>query len=166
MAGEQRRRWFGSSVQPAGLLICAWFLFRLLAGLHLSLMGVVTTGQTGLLPPGQFQEEDEDVPYFYQTDPPREMPLTGWRRGIDYGGQKLTVVYSPLVSSYHVASVREFDKPTGLWREDTFLVRMFLYAVGVGFGLLVFALPRLLSRDGARFSLLPGLDRDDPLSGR
>jgi hypothetical protein len=166
MASDERKRWYRSPAQPAGLLIAAWFLFRVLAWIHLSLFGIVTEGQTGLLPPGEFQEAGEKVPYFYQPEVHRDMPLQGWRHGIDYGGQRLTVVYSPILNSFHATTLKRLDSPMGLWRDETYVLVCLAYAAGIGFGFLVYILPKLLSKGGVGFNLMPGLERDDPMNPR
>ena len=86
MASEEHRGRFSSPVQPAGLLVSAWFLLRFLAWLHLALVGQLAEGRTARLLPGQFQEPDEEVPYAYQPAGREGMPLMGSRKGIEYGG--------------------------------------------------------------------------------
>lgn len=167
MAGitESRRR-FASPAQPAGLLVMAWFLFRFAAWLHLALFGTVTEGRTGVLPPGAQVPFGEAVPYFYQGSASRPDPFHGWREGVDYGGERLTVVYSPLANSFHATSLREMARPSGLWRVDTYVLRLVLYLFGAGFGFLIYLLPRLWQKDGFRPAFLAGLERDDPMGRR
>jgi len=164
-ASESKRR-FSGPAQPAGLLVAAWFLFRFLAWLHLALFGTLTEGRTGILPPGMQVPFGEPVPYFYQGGVPRPQPFIGWREGIDYGGERLLVVYSPLVNSFHTTSLREIAGPAGLWRVDTYVLRLALYLIGVGFGMLIYFLPRLWAKKGFRPTFLAGLERDDPMNRR
>lgn len=164
-ASEPKRR-FSSPAQPAGLLVAAWFLFRFLAWLHLALIGTVTEGRSGVLPPGMQVPFGEAVPYFYQGRVPQPQPYIGWREGIEYGGERLAVVYSPLMNSFHTTSLREIAGPAGLWRVDTYVLRLALYLAGVGFGILIFFLPRFWAKGGIRPTFLAGLERDDPLGRR
>jgi len=165
---EQKER-RPSPSQPVGLLVSAWFLFKLLAYLHLSLIGRVTEGQTGLLPPGEYQEAEDEVIYFYRGAMSEDggLPLNGRRRDIDYGGRKLTVVYSPILNSFHATSLREdLERPLELWRESTYVVHIVLSLLGVGAGFLIYLLPRIWPKGGIRPSLMPGLTRDDPMNPR
>ena len=166
MPTDERKRWFSGPVQPAGLLVSAWFLFKLLALLHLSVLGKVAEGQTARLLPGDTQEPGEIVPYAYQTDVYREFPLTGTRRGIDYGGHRLSVVYSRFFNSYHTTSLSDLKSPAGLWREEAYVIHLTLYLVGILAGIGIYLLPKWLSKGGVGFSLMPGLTRDDPMNPR
>jgi hypothetical protein len=127
---EPKRR-FAHPAQPAGLLVAAWFLFRFLAWFHLALFGTVVEGRTGVLPPGMQAPFGEPVPYFYQGSVQQPVPYSGWREGIEYGGQRLAVVYSPLANSFHATCLRAIESSSGLWREDTYVLRLLLYVAGV-----------------------------------
>jgi hypothetical protein len=169
MPSDEQRERFSSPAQPLGLVVAAWFLFKLLAYLHLSLIGRVTEGQTGLLPPGEFQEAEDEVIYFYRSAASEDggLPMNGWRRNIDYGGKKLTIVYSPIIHSFHATSLREeLEHPMELWRESTYVVRVVLSLLGVGAGFLIYLLPRIWPKGGIRPSLMPGLTREDPMNPR
>lgn len=163
VACEPKRR-FTSPVQPVGLMIVAWFAFRLLAWLYLATMGTVTTAETARLMPGEQVEGDDKVPYFYQVDGVASPRFSGWRRGIDYGGQKLTVVYCGWLPTFHATALRQIAKPSGLWLEDTYVLRAALYGLGVLVGIGLYSLPRFWAKGGLR--LMPGLDREDPMNPR
>ncbi len=164
MATSEPKRRFSSPVQPAGLLVSAWFLFRLVAWVHLSIIGTVTVGESARLMPGQMIEDEDKVPYFYQVRGEASPRFSGWRRGIEYGGQKLTVVYSPLLSTFHATALRDIKSPVGLWLEDTYVLRAAGYLLGILLGIGIYFLPGIFRKGGLR--LLPGLDRDDPMNCR
>ena len=75
-------------------------------------------------------------------------------------------MYSPIRHSFHATSTRELDGARGLWRDGAYVVRLVLYLLGVLGGVVIYFLPKWLSKHGSGFSLLPGLARDDPLNPR
>jgi hypothetical protein len=150
------------SAQPAGLLVLLYFTFKFLAVLHLGILGKPVEAQTGMLPPGDFQEAGEKVPYFYYVGD-AEMPYSGWRHDIDYGGQKMTAIYSPILSRYHLSLPdRDIKSCFALWSDFTYWLRLSLQALGIAFGVFIFFIPQIFAGKPLSASLLPGLERHDP----
>jgi len=135
--------------------VCAGYLLVLL---HLSLMGRVTAGATVRLAPGEAVEPGAPVPYTYSVG---ALIYDGWRRGIECGAEKLSVVYSPVLPRVHVVSARPgLASARALWVEPDYWLRLVLAGAGMALGWGVERLWRRLQRRGG--SLLPGLRRDEP----
>lgn len=84
-----------------------------------------------------------------------------WRRGIDYGAQRLSVVYSPLVPRFHLTSTRPgLASARALWSEPDYWLRLVLALGGTVLGWYSERLWSGFARQGGTF--LPGLSRDEP----
>ncbi len=141
-----------------GLLIAAYFSLKLLAYVHLGLIGVTVPAMTGRLEDGSSPEPGGEVIYFYRVN---GVTYHGWRRGVEYGGQALSVVHSPIANSFHVSSLKAgLPSRFGLWLEVDFWLRLALAGGGLALGLLVIGFPAMWRKRNWRF--LHGLDRDGP----
>jgi hypothetical protein len=138
--------------------IGAYFAAKLLILLHLSVMGRVAPGFSGRLNQGEVAEPGSPVIYFYQVD---ETSYHGWRRGIDYGAQELSVSYSPLLPRLHVTSTRPgLLSARVFWAEPDYWLRLLLALGGIAVGWFVERAWRRFERRGGVF--LAGLNRDEP----
>ena len=54
-------------------------------------------------PAHEIRDDGGPVVYFFNVD---DTTYHGWRRGIQWGEQEITVVYSPLLPRGHLTSVR------------------------------------------------------------
>lgn len=136
------------------MAIAAWFAVKLLVVLHLGLIGRMATGFSGRLPPGATAAPGDPVLYVYHVN---GHVYHGWRRGIDYGGQELTVVHSPLLARLHVATAQTgLESPRALWGNSDYWMRLGLALAGIGLGCLVERLWARFERRGGAF--LQGLD--------
>ena len=141
-----------------GLLVLLYFVVKLIAYAHLLFLGRITPGTSGRLDGERMPDPGGEVIYFYQVD---EVNHHGWRRGIQYGGQKISVVHSPIMPSFHVTSVkRELQSPFALCREIDFWLRLGLALLGVLLGGFMAAFPHMWRNRTWRF--LHGLTREDP----
>ena len=140
-----------------GLVVAVGFGFWLLSCLYLSGLGRVVDGSSGRVPADTIRSEGAPVIYFFNVG---ELTYHGWRRGIQWGEQPLTVVYCHFLPRIHLTSLRPgLTTPHALWNEVDFLLRIALGGLGTAAGLLLVffgeALPTSLPK-GWRF--LHGLD--------
>ena len=143
-----------------GLLLALFFGLKLLFFVHLPLFGKLVPGYTGRVAIEELTSAEDPVLYVYQVG---EQTHHGWRRGLEWGKQEITVVYSPAMPRYHfIAVAPRMTSTMRLWGEIDFLLRVFLLAGGtaIGLGLVVWAekVPSSLPRG---WTFLPGLDQND-----
>ena len=149
-----RRRW-------PGLVIAAFFGLKLLGCLSLTIVGRAVPAYPGMLKDRNPSDDRGPVFYVYHVN---DEVFHGWRRGIQWGGDRFTAVYCPIMPWYHVTSLKGgLTSPRALLGEGDFWLRVFMLGLGVGFGALlagfVTRLPGLMPKN---WSLLPGLERDRP----
>lgn len=153
---NESRPWYKHPGRLAGVAVAGYFGLRLMVLLHLGLAGRVVPGFSGRLGAGEAVEPGGPVVYFYQV---AQGNHHGWRRGIDYGGQELSVVYSPLLAALHVASTRPgLASARALWGDPDYWLRLMLALGGVGLGWAIERLWARFERRGGAF--LAGLNRD------
>lgn len=146
--------WYRHPGRCAGVAIVAWFAVKLIVVLHLGLIGRLTTGFSGRLPAGATADPGDPVLYVYHVN---GHVYHGWRRGIEYGGQELSVVHSPFLSRLHVATAQTgLDSPRALWHNSDYWIRLGLALGGIALGCLVERLWARFERRGGAF--LQGLD--------
>lgn len=152
------RPWFRHPGRFVGVAIGTYFAAKLLILLQLGVVGRVVPGFSGRLSQGETSEPGAPVIYFYQVG---ETSYHGWRRGIDYGAQELSVSYSPLLPRLHVTSTRTgLVSAWALWSEPDYWLRLLLALGGIGVGWFVErAWVRFEQRGGV---FLAGLSRDEP----
>ena len=147
--------WYYRPNCVGGGLICLYFLAKIVLYLHLALMGRVTEGATVRLEEGQMASASETVLYTYAVG---ENYYNGWRRGVDFGGERFSVIYSPLAPGFHLTSLqRALPSPLAMVGELDFWLRIGVALIGVAIGLVVVFIRRLIPRNGFRIQLLPGL---------
>lgn len=154
LADIGKKPWYMHPGRLGGACIMAYFTIKLLILLHLTVLGRMTPGYSGRLTGSDIPEPGAPVIYFYTVD---EVTYNGWRRGIEYGGQELSIAYSPLLPRLHLCSVRPgLDKPWRFWSEIDFWLRLFLAFLGLLAGWLLIVLCRIL--ESRRWTLLHGLE--------
>ena len=158
---SESRPWFRHPGRLAGVAIAAYFTARLLILLHLGALGRVIPGFSGRLNQGEVAAPGSPVIYFYQVG---ETSYHGWRRGIEYGAQELSVSASPLVPRWHVTSTHPgLLSARAFWAEPDYWLRLLLALGGVGVGWGIERAWLRFERRGGAF--LAGLDRDERRGG-
>lgn len=153
---NESRPWYRHPGRLAGIAIAAYFGLKFLVLVHLGLVGQIVPGFSGRLSPGEAVEPGAPVLYFYRVG---EASHHGWRRGIEYGGEPLSVVHSPLIARLHVASPRTgLQTPLALWSEPDYWFRLLVAVGGFGLGWFIERLWGRFERRGGLF--LHGLTRD------
>jgi hypothetical protein len=148
--------WHKHPGRLAGVLIMAYFVLKLAAVIHLGLIGRVTEGITGRLE-ARNAEPGEPVVYFYRVG---ENSYHGWRRGLQYGGNRLSVVYSPLYAKIHVTATEPgLPSPRALWSRSDYWLRLLLAAGGLALGAVVYILWTRHQQGKFTITLLHGLTR-------
>ena len=148
------KSWHKHPGRLVGVLIMAYFTLKLAVILHLGLIGRPTEGMTGRL---QDREPvpGESVIYFYQV---RGNNYHGWRRGLEYGGHRLSVVYSPFYPRLHVVvAQRGLSSPLALWTTADYWLRILLALFGFGLGWGIYLLWTRQQQGRLRFHFLHGL---------
>ncbi|MBN2451807.1 MAG: hypothetical protein JXR77_15570 [Lentisphaeria bacterium] len=154
-----KRPWYRHPGRLAGGLVMGYFGLKLLGLVHLAVVGRVIPGHSGRLTGAELPEPGSPVIYFYQAN---GVTHSGWRRGIDYGAQELSVSYSPLFPRLHVTSVRPgIRSPWRFWLEPDYWLRLFLASLGIALG--AFVVHAWLRFESRQWKLLHGLDREGPL---
>ena len=147
--------WYYQPNCVVGALICLYFAFKIVLYLHLSLMGRITEGTTVRLEEGQVAGATETVLYTYAVG---ENYYNGWRRGVGFGGERFSVIYSALAPGFHLTSLqRDMTSPLTMLGEFDFWLRIGTAFTGFVIGLVVVFIRRLTPRNGFRIQLLPGL---------
>ena len=150
--------WFKHPGRLAGVAIAAYFAAKFLVTLHLGVSGRMAPAFSGRLNQGEAVEPGGPVIYFYAVG---ETTYHGWRRGIEYGAQELSVSYSPLLPRLHVSSTRAgLVSAWSLWSDPDYWLRLLLALGGVGLGCLIERLWVRFERHGGVF--LAGLERANP----
>jgi len=154
------KSWLRHPWRIAGLAVALFFGVQLLLCLHVTFLGRVVPGFSGRVAAHVITDDGAPVLYSYLV---QGHPYHGWRRGIQWGDQELSVVYSPFLPRYHLTSVKpRIRTARALWREIDFLFRIGILTLGTLVGLLLVLnaerLPTALPRG---WSLLPGLGRDE-----
>ena len=135
----------------------AYFAGKVLILLHLGLGGRVVPGFSGRLTGDQAPDPGGPVIYFYQVD---GISRSGWRRGIEYGAQELSVLHSPVLPWLRVTSTRPGLPSAGaFWADSDFWLRLLLGTAGMAVGLGVERLWARFERRGGHF--LAGLERQE-----
>ena len=148
------KTWHRHPGRLAGVLIMAYFALKFAAILHLSVIGRVTEGMTGRLQ-DRAPAPGEPVIYFYRVG---QIGYHGWRRGLQYGGNRLSVVYSPLYPKLHVAVVEPgLASPSALWGQPDYWLRLLLALGGISLGWLVYLLWTRHQQGRLRVHFLHGL---------
>jgi len=141
------KAWYSSTWRVLGAAVLLFFGLKLLLCLHLGLIGRAVSGHTGTPKGDVIPDASEPVLYVYfpegaSTVPGhQQVPPHGWRRGLQWGGQEVTVVYSPFISKIHVVSTTPgILRATALWGEIDYLLRVALLLCGtvVGLGMVLF----------------------------
>jgi hypothetical protein len=126
--------------------------------LHLGLVGRAVAGASVRLAPGEAVEPGGPVAYSFSAD---GVVHHGWRRGIEYGAQPLSVVYCPALPALHLTFTRPgLRSGRGLWSEPDYWLRLVLAATGMGLGWGLERASLRFDRRGGTF--LPGRSRDEP----
>ncbi len=150
-------RWYRHPGRAAGFAVAALCAVYLAAVLHLALVGRVVPGESLRLGYGEAVEDGAPVPYTYTVN---GSTYDGWRRGIGYGGERLSVVCSPILPSFHYTSVRPgLASARALWSEPDYWLRLVLALAGVALGLGMERAWYRFERGGGVF--LPGLHRGE-----
>jgi hypothetical protein len=135
-----------------------YFAAKLLIVLHLGVLGNVVPGFSGRLNQGEASEAGAPVIYFYQVG---ETSYHGWRRGIEYGAQELSVSCSPLLPRLHVTSTRAgLVSARAFWGEPDYWLRLLLALGGIAVGWFIERAWLRFEQRGGTF--LAGLDRNEP----
>ena len=125
-----RKSEFWSTWRIIGAVVLLFFGGKLLLCLHLSLIGRAVPGYTGTLKSEIVPDASEPVLYVYFVEGEdalhrRSDPWRGWRRGLQWGGQEVSIIYSPILPRVHVLSTtRGLSQPGALWREADYLLRL------------------------------------------
>jgi hypothetical protein len=125
-----QRPWHKHPVRLVGFALMCYFLLRLLMVSHLALIGRPVPGFSGSLKGNEIPEAGAPVLYVYHVagTSSQDPPGFGWRRGIQWGGQEISVFYSPLHPRMHFASLTpRLTDPSGLWCDVDFLLRIALF---------------------------------------
>ncbi len=155
---SESRPWFRHPGRLAGVAIAAYFTARLLILLHLGALGRVIPGFSGRLNQGEVAAPGSPVIYFYQVG---ETSYHGWRRGIEYGAQELSVSASPLVPRWHVTSTRPgLRSARAFWVDPDFGLRLLLALGGIAVGGFIERAWARFERRGGVF--LAGLSPNEP----
>jgi len=119
-------------VRLVGLIILLVSAVWLLVLLHLAVLGRITVGRSARIPISGAPQDAGPVLYFYMIG---NATYHGWRRGIEWGEQPLTVVYSPIWPRIHTTTPNlGLRAPRDLFQEPDFVLRLLLAVVGTGGG--------------------------------
>lgn len=146
--------WYKRPGQLLGVAVVLAFGLKLIGIVHLGVIGTVVQGESGRLTSDRNPDRSGEVMYFYRVE---EKTYSGWRRGIDYGGQRLAVVYSPVIPGLHATSTNtDIQTAAEFWLEPDFWLRIALMLLGIAVGFLIIYACRQF-RTGT-WRLMPELD--------
>jgi hypothetical protein len=155
------RPWFRHPGRLAGVTIGIYFAAKLLILGHLGVVGRIVPAYSGRLNQGQAAEAGAPVIYFYQVG---DASYHGWRRGIEYGAQELSVSASPLWPRWHLISTRPgLLSARAFWAEPDYWLRLLLALGGIAVGCGIERAWLRFERRGGTF--LAGLDPDERRCG-